>query len=193
LALLQIAKVTEEAVEEAREKVMVRSGRIGHHLFLKQFIFEIIERAKSMAARDFAAVEVFGFEEMLVFVSSVFAAPPLPPASSVHGMNMRMVNSSSSSEDRRVRTNGDLSKERRLTVGGGDAAIHGYICTGHETRIVAGEKRNDAVEIGGHHLAPHGCSFRNRVSQAGSQGQPWTCCPPGREIPHNAGPVPLPP
>ena len=64
--MLLIAKVTEEAVEEAREKVMVRSGRIDHHLVVKQFIFEIIERAKSMTARDFAAVEVCGFEEMLV-------------------------------------------------------------------------------------------------------------------------------
>jgi hypothetical protein len=32
LALLLIAEVTEEAVEEAREKVMVRSGRIDDHL-----------------------------------------------------------------------------------------------------------------------------------------------------------------
>jgi len=104
LALLLIAKVTEEAVEEAREKVMVRSGRIDHHLVVKQFIFEIIERAKSMTARDFAAVEVCGFEEMLVFVSSVFAAPS---ASSAHWMNMRTVSGSSSSQDRDARTNRD--------------------------------------------------------------------------------------
>ena len=37
--------------------------------------------------------------------------------------------------------------ERRLTVRGGDATIHGYICTGHETRIVAGEKRNDGSDF----------------------------------------------
>jgi len=80
LALLLIAKITEEAVEEAREKVLVRSGRIDHYLVVRQFIFEIIERAKSMAARDFAAVEVCDFEEILIFVSSVFAAPSVSPS-----------------------------------------------------------------------------------------------------------------
>jgi hypothetical protein len=38
-------------------------------------------------------------------------------------------------------------RERRLTVRGGDPAIDGYICTGHETRIVAGEKRNDGRDF----------------------------------------------
>jgi hypothetical protein len=38
-------------------------------------------------------------------------------------------------------------RERRLTVGSGNAAIDGYICTGHETRIVAGEKRNDGRDF----------------------------------------------
>jgi hypothetical protein len=62
--LLLIAKVTEEVVEEAREKVLVRSGRIGRHAVVKQFILEIIECATSMALG--ISRRVFGFEEMLV-------------------------------------------------------------------------------------------------------------------------------
>jgi ABC-type amino acid transport substrate-binding protein len=79
LALLQIAKVTEEAIEEAREKVMTRSGRIGHHLVVKQFIFEIIERAKSMTARDSRRWK-FAFSSKYLFASSVFAAPFASPS-----------------------------------------------------------------------------------------------------------------
>jgi hypothetical protein len=52
LALLLIAKVT----EQAREKVMVRSGRIGHYSVVHKFIFEIIEREVD-GARNFAAVK----------------------------------------------------------------------------------------------------------------------------------------
>jgi hypothetical protein len=78
LALLLIAKVTEDAVEEAREKVLVRSGRIGHHLVVKHFIFEITERAKSMAARDFATVETAVSEKCW------FSCHRSPPPSVVH-------------------------------------------------------------------------------------------------------------
>jgi hypothetical protein len=39
------------------------------------------------------------------------------------------------------------SRERRLTVGSGNAAIDGNICAGHETRIVAGKKRNDGRDF----------------------------------------------
>jgi hypothetical protein len=35
----------------------------------------------------------------------------------------------------------------RLTVGGGNTAIHGHIRTRHETRIIAGEKRDDGGDF----------------------------------------------
>jgi hypothetical protein len=96
--LLLFAKVTEEVVEEAREKVMVRSGRIGRHAVVKQFILEIIECATSMA---------LGFEEMLVFVSSILAAPPASP---VRRMRLRTLSAHRGSHRLGTRTNGGLSK-----------------------------------------------------------------------------------
>src|SRR5438105_9058876 len=41
--------------------------------------------------------------------------------------------------------------------------------------------------------ALHGRSFRNRAFGDLAADQTCTCCPPGREIPLNAAPVPLPP
>lgn len=52
MAFRKLGPEEKEAVEEAREEILVRSGqiggRIGHHPVVKQFVLEIIERAKSM-------------------------------------------------------------------------------------------------------------------------------------------------
>jgi hypothetical protein len=93
--LVLIAKVTEEVVEEAREKVLVRSGRIGRHAVVKQFILESLSVRRG--ARDFAAVGVCGFEKMLVFV-----------------MRMRTLSAHRGSHGLGTRTNGGLSKWRPL-------------------------------------------------------------------------------
>ena len=77
-------------------------------------------------------------------MSSVFAAPSASRPSDEHENGEWLIEVPKTRAQERMETS---LRERGLSVGGGDAAIDGYICTGHETRIVAGEKRYDGSDF----------------------------------------------